>query len=61
MIEEFTAGMNFEAFRSNPMAVAAVERKLLVISEAAVRIGSEAENGSIWRRSGVQLQKIWKL
>jgi uncharacterized protein with HEPN domain len=42
MIEEFTAGMDFEAFRANPMAVAAVERKLLVIGEAAVRLGREA-------------------
>ena len=33
MIEEFTAGMNFEAFRSNTMAIAAVERKLLVIAK----------------------------
>ena len=35
MIEEFTAGMDFEAFRANPMAVAAVEkRNLLTIGEA---------------------------
>jgi hypothetical protein len=31
--------MDFEAFRSNPMAVAAVERKLLTVGEAAVRPG----------------------
>jgi uncharacterized protein with HEPN domain len=43
MIEQFTSGMDFEAFRSNPMAVAAVERKLQVISEAAIRLGIEAE------------------
>jgi uncharacterized protein with HEPN domain len=43
MIEQFTSGMDFEAFRSNPMAVAAVERKLQIISEAAIRLGSEAE------------------
>lgn len=43
MIEEFTFGMDFEAFRSNPMAVAAVERKLLIIGEAAIRLGIEAE------------------
>jgi len=43
LIEQFTAGLDFEAFRSNPMVVAAVERKLLVISEAAIRLGSEAE------------------
>lgn len=42
MIEEFTASMDFEAFRSNPMAVAAVERKLLTIGEAAVRLGRDA-------------------
>jgi uncharacterized protein with HEPN domain len=43
MIEQFTLGMDFEAFRSNPMAVAAVERKLQIISEAAIRLGDEAE------------------
>ncbi len=43
MIEQFTFGMDFEAFRSNPMAVAAVERKLQIISEAAIRLGDEAE------------------
>ena len=35
--------MDFEAFRANPMAVAAVERKLQIISEAAIRLGDEAE------------------
>jgi uncharacterized protein with HEPN domain len=43
MIEQFTSGMDFEAFRSNPMAVAAVERKLQIVSEAAIRLGDEAE------------------
>jgi uncharacterized protein with HEPN domain len=43
MIEEFTSGMDFEEFRSNPMAVAAVERKLQIVSEAATRLGDEAE------------------
>jgi uncharacterized protein with HEPN domain len=38
MIEDFTSGMDFESFRSNAMATAAVERKLLIISEAAVRL-----------------------
>jgi uncharacterized protein with HEPN domain len=32
MIEQFTADMDLEEFRSNPMAVAAVERKLQVVS-----------------------------
>ena len=43
MIDQFTSGMDFEGFRSNPMAVAAVERKLQIISEAAIRLGEEAE------------------
>ena len=43
MIGQFTSGMDFEAFRSNPMAVAAVERKLQIISEAAIRLADEAE------------------
>lgn len=52
MIEQFTCGMDFEAFRSNPMAVAAVERKLQIIGEAAIRLGDEAEHrcpGLPWR------------
>ena len=43
MVEQFTLGMDFEAFRTNPMAVAAVERKIQIISEAAIRLGDEAE------------------
>ncbi len=31
-----------EMFRANPMAIAAVERKLQNISEAAIRLGIEA-------------------
>lgn len=42
MIEEFTSGMDFDAFREDPKTIAAVERKLLVISEAAVRLGEHA-------------------
>jgi len=42
MIEDFTSGMDLAAFRSNSMAMAAVERKLLTISEAAVRLGGQA-------------------
>src|SRR5215475_11314718 len=40
-IEEFTAGMDFEVFRSDAKTVAAVERKLLIISEAAIRLGDQ--------------------
>jgi len=42
MIEDFIAGKDFDAFREDPKTVAAVERKLLVISEAAVRLGERA-------------------
>jgi uncharacterized protein with HEPN domain len=52
MIEQFTGGMDFDAFREDPKTVAAVERKLLVISEAATRLGNEAETlcpGPAWR------------
>jgi uncharacterized protein with HEPN domain len=51
-IEQFTAGMDLEAFRSDPKTVSAVERKILLISEAAVRLGDEAERlcpGQPWR------------
>jgi len=43
MIGQFTAGMDLNGFQSNPMAVAAVGRKLQIISEAAARLGDEAE------------------
>lgn len=42
MIERFTEGMTFEAFREDPKTIAVVERKLLLISEAAIRSGDEA-------------------
>ena len=44
--------MDFEAFRDDPKTVAAVERKLQIISEAAIRLGSVAEDrcpGLPWR------------
>lgn len=41
-IQQFTEGMHFEAFRTDVKTVAAVERKLLVISEAAVRLKDQA-------------------
>ncbi len=40
-IEEFTSGMDFAGFQSDAKTVAAVERKLLVISEAAIRLGDQ--------------------
>jgi uncharacterized protein with HEPN domain len=51
-IEKFTSEMDFEAFREDPKTVAAVERKLQIISEAAIRLGTEAERrcpGLPWR------------
>jgi uncharacterized protein with HEPN domain len=44
MIVQFVRGMDLEAFREDPKTIAAVERKLLLISEAAIRLGTEAEN-----------------
>jgi uncharacterized protein with HEPN domain len=52
LIESFTSGMNLESFRNDAKTIAAVERKLLSISEAAVRLGDEAERlcpGMRWR------------
>ena len=52
MIEQFTSGMDIEGFRSNPMAVATVERKLQIVGEAAIRLGDEAERciaDQLWR------------
>src|SRR5580698_2836742 len=41
MIERFTLGMDFDAYREDFKTMAAVERKLLLISEAAVRLGEQ--------------------
>jgi uncharacterized protein with HEPN domain len=35
--------MDLEAFREDLKTIAAVERKLLLISEAAIRLGADAE------------------
>lgn len=74
-IEEFTRGMDFEAFRSDPKTVAAVERKLQTISEAGIRLSDEAEvlcPGQPWRNirgignwlrhqyDRIDLQTIWE-
>ncbi|MFZ1007165.1 MAG: HepT-like ribonuclease domain-containing protein [Candidatus Sulfotelmatobacter sp.] len=75
LIEQFTAGMDFDAFREDPKTIAAVERKLLIISEAAGRLGDEAKilcPGMPWRDirgignwlrhqyDSVELPVIWK-
>jgi uncharacterized protein with HEPN domain len=51
-IDQFVEGMELESFRADPKTVAAVERKLLVISEAAIRLGEQAGvlcPGPAWR------------
>ena len=42
-IERFVRGMDFSAFQADEKTNAAVERKLLVVSEAAHRLGDDAE------------------
>ncbi len=52
LIEQFTRGMDFEAFRWDDKTRAAVERKMLIISEAAIRLKGQAEAlcpGVPWR------------
>jgi len=52
MITQFVRGYDLGAFREDPKTVAAVERKLLLISEAAQRLGEDAESlcpGLPWR------------
>jgi uncharacterized protein with HEPN domain len=44
MIERFTSGMDLEQFSEDPKTVSAVERKLQIISEAAIRLGATAES-----------------
>ncbi|MGD0522290.1 MAG: HepT-like ribonuclease domain-containing protein [Terracidiphilus sp.] len=43
LIEQFVMGMDFEAYRRDEKTQAAVERKMLIISEAAIRLKDEAE------------------
>ena len=51
-IKQFTRDMDEAGFRADAKTVAAVERKLQVISEAAIRLGDHAEilcPGLPWR------------
>jgi uncharacterized protein with HEPN domain len=51
-IKQFTAGMPLDGFQADPKTIAAVERKLLLISEAATRLGEQSEvlcPGLPWR------------
>jgi uncharacterized protein with HEPN domain len=43
LIVQFVRGMDLEVFRADPKTIAAVERKLLLISEAAIRLVADAE------------------
>jgi uncharacterized protein with HEPN domain len=52
LIEKFVSGMSFEDYSKDEKTQAAVERKMLVISEAAIRLKDEAEvlcPGIPWR------------
>jgi uncharacterized protein with HEPN domain len=52
LIEEFVSGIDLEAFRADSKTRAAVERKMLIISEAAIRLKDVAEvlcPGVPWR------------
>jgi len=51
-IERFVSGMDLRDYRGDERTQAAVERKLLVISEAAIRLTDEADSlcpGIPWR------------
>lgn len=52
LIEQFVMGMDFEAYCQDEKTQAAVERKMLIISEAAIRLKGESEvlcPGVPWR------------
>jgi uncharacterized protein with HEPN domain len=52
MVEQFVRGMDLETFRWDDKTRAAVERKMLIISEAAIRLKDDAEAlcpGVPWR------------
>lgn len=52
LIEQFTGGLDLQTFSEDMRTIAAVERKLQKISEAAVRLGDDAERlcpGPPWR------------
>lgn len=51
-IEQFVLGMDIDAYRQDEKTQAAVERKMLIISEAAIRLKDNAESlcpGVPWR------------
>ena len=75
-IERFTAGMDFSAFSSNEQTTFAVLHALLILSEAARRLGADAEAlvpdqpwrgirslGNVLRHEygGVDFNAIWRI
>jgi uncharacterized protein with HEPN domain len=51
-IDEFLAGVDFEGYREDRKTRSAVERELQIITEAAIRLGDEAETlcpGPDWK------------
>ena len=75
-IEQFTAGMEFDAFAANIQAVYASLHALLIVSEAARKLGVEAENlvpsqpwpeirgiGNVLRHEydGVDPSTVWRI
>jgi uncharacterized protein with HEPN domain len=51
-IDEFLAGIDFEGYREDRKTRSAVERELQIITEAAIRLGDEAETlcpGPDWK------------
>jgi uncharacterized protein with HEPN domain len=75
-IERFTAGMDLQAFSANEQATFAVLHALLILSEAARRLGIDAETqapeqpwqairslGNVLRHEyeGVDLGAIWRI
>lgn len=58
-IKAFTLAMDAEKFRAGPRTVAAVERKLQIVSEPGIRLGDQAEvlcPGLPWR----DIRGIWR-
>ena len=54
-IKEFACGLTLEAFERDLKAIPAVERKLQIVREAAIRLGGDAEllcPGLPWRNIG---------
>ena len=76
LIERFAAGLDYDAFRANEQVTYAVLHALLIISEAARRLGVEAERlapnlpcrairalGNVLRHEygGIDRAEIWRI